>query len=212
MTEPPEPHRPEEGDGEEDYDAAWESITPDELMDHLESDALMDSIQRGVRGDLGTDELTELLGGLRDIPDSVDEYPTLTGRVQRGENILTDQPSGNGGSTEMSINENAAQLAAIADDTTAQGMIAAAKEHLDAALGALAGSTEAVAAKAAQAGELLGGAEGSTIRNGGSQVVDQLDQLMGMYRAAQAGTEDVNALLNALNTSIRDAAQRHGGS
>lgn len=88
MTEPSEPRRPEEGGGEEDYDDAWGNADADEILDGLEDDALLDSIAQGVRGELGPDELTALLSGLRDVPDAVDIPVPNTARVERGENVL----------------------------------------------------------------------------------------------------------------------------
>lgn len=93
MTEPPDPRRPEEGGGEEDYDAAWDNADADEILDGLEDDALLDSIAQGVRGELGPDELTALLSGLRDVPDAVDIPVPNTARVERGENVLPPRPA-----------------------------------------------------------------------------------------------------------------------
>ena len=120
MTEPPEPRRPEEGGGAEDYDAAWDDIGPDDLLDGLEDDALLDTIRDGVRGDLGPDALTELLARIRDQPDEHDprglHLPNL-GRVERGENVL--EPPGprqtsEGNTPEMPASEDAERLRNIA--------------------------------------------------------------------------------------------------
>lgn len=120
MTEPPDPRRPEEGGGEEDYDAAWDNADADEILDGIEDDVLLDSIAQGVRGDLGPDALTELLARIRDQPDEYDprglHLPHL-GRAERGENVL--EPPGprqtserNG--PEMSAAEDAERLRNIA--------------------------------------------------------------------------------------------------
>lgn len=113
MTEPPEPRRPEEGGGEEDYDAAWDDIGPDGLLDGLEDDALLDSIRDGVRGDLGPDALTELLAGLRDAPDATDIPVPNTARVERGENVLPPRTTGRN-EPVMSAQEDAERLRSIA--------------------------------------------------------------------------------------------------
>lgn len=109
MTEPPEPRRPEEGGGEEDYDAIWDSADADEIMGGLEDDALLDSIAQGVRGELGPEELTELLSGLRDVPDSTDIPVPLTARTERGENVLPPRTT-EGSATPMTAVEDAARL------------------------------------------------------------------------------------------------------
>lgn len=106
---------------EEDYEAAWENADAEEIMGGLEDDALMDSIAKGVRGDLGPDELTELLSGLRDVPDAVDIPVPNTARVERGENVLP--PRNERTTPDMSVQEEAARLRAIGDDTSALGAV-----------------------------------------------------------------------------------------
>jgi hypothetical protein len=112
MSEPPEPRRPEEGGGEEDYDASWDDIDADGLLDGLEDDALLDSIRDGVRGDLGPDELTDLLAGLRDVPDKLDIPMKNTSRVERGENVLPPRQTSEGSAPDMTATEDAAALRA----------------------------------------------------------------------------------------------------
>lgn len=134
MNEPPEPRRPEEGGGEEDYDAAWESADADEILDGLEDDVLLDSIRDGVRGDLGPDELAALLAQLRDKPDATDIPMKNTARVERGENVL--EPPGPRQTSErttpsMSLSEVIARLQMVAGNSAAEGPLAQAKAKLE---------------------------------------------------------------------------------
>lgn len=131
MTEPPEPRRPEEGGGEEDYDEAWNNADVDEILGGLEDDVLLDSIAQGVRGDLGPDELTELLSHLRDEPDATDIPVPNTARVERGENVLPPRTTSEGNTTPMSLSEVIARLQMVANNSAAEGPLAQAKAKLE---------------------------------------------------------------------------------
>jgi len=117
VTEPPEPRRPEEGGGEEDYGATWERADAEEILGGLEDDRLLDSIAEGVRGDLSPEELTELLSRIRDETDAEGLYTPHLDAVERGENVL--EPSGprqtsEGNPPRMSAAEDAERLRNIA--------------------------------------------------------------------------------------------------
>jgi hypothetical protein len=128
VTDPPEPRRPEEGGGEEnslpEEQDAYDNATADELMDQLEDDALLDAIRDGVQGDLGPDELTELLGTIRDNPDARDIPVPITGRIERGENLT---PQREGASQPMAT--TAENMAIVRQQTAKAGEAAAAITH-----------------------------------------------------------------------------------
>lgn len=190
MTEPPEPRHPEGGGGEEDYDATWENADADEIMGGLEDDALLDSIAQGVRGELGPDELTELLSGLRDEPDATDIPMKNTARVERGENVL--EPPGPKETSERNnepvsqLSELAAQVASHADMTPLINALAEVEQAFQAKKSALMGLLEdtghsgAVVQAIAQAQESLAG------------VLPQINQagevITGAARALQGGS------------------------
>lgn len=178
MAEPPEPRYPdEEGGGEEDYATAWENADAAEIMGGLEDDALLDSIRDGIRGDLGPDELTELLSGLRDEPDAIDIPVPNTARVDRGENVLPPRPA-EGALQPVSAQEEAARLRQLAGNTSVVGALqeAAAQlesmvgeiqnalgqghSQLDAATAPIAQAIESVNAAAVTVGSALGSLEG----------------------------------------------------
>jgi hypothetical protein len=135
---------------EEDYDATWDNISGEEMLDHLEEDTLIDAITEGVQGNLGEDKLAELIARLRDrVDETAIPVPNL-GKTERGENVV---PPKRGES--VSISDDAAQLAAVAGSTAVQGMLQQAQsdvqDGLNIALGAM-GSNHTMTAEVNGAG------------------------------------------------------------
>lgn len=215
MTEPPEPRRPEEGGGAEDYDAAWDDIGPDDLLDGLEDDALLDTIRDGVRGDLGTDALTELLAWIRDQPDEHDprglHLPNL-GRAEQGENVL--EPPGPRQTSERitptMLSESIARLQQAAQDTSASGPLQKAKNSLDAdVLGKLMQAVERIA-------EMVGGcvqaAEGAAsgvaeIQSAGEHAAGAVEDAIEAVQAAAVAVDQATQHEHTFRTTVGNVAQ-----
>lgn len=200
MTEPPDPRHSEEGGGDEDYDAIWENADADEIMGGLEDDVLLDSIAQGVRGDLGPDQLTELLSGLRDEPDATDIPVPNLGRVERGENVL--EPPGprqstEGATSEMSVSDSIAQLNQVAGNTTAAGALTQALSSLEQS--ALAQLQEAVTRLVENKDAAMGALDGTA--------GEGIGQLQGAAEHAAGAIEDAMELVNAAIAGINQAAE-----
>lgn len=215
MTEPPEPRRPEEGGGEEDYDASWDSIDADGLLDGLEDDALLDSIRDGVRGDLGPDELGDLLAGLRDVPDKLDIPMKNTSRVERGEDVLPPPRQTSEGSAPNMLSESLAALNQVAQDTSAAGPLTEAKGDLEnSALGKLMQAVSRIADMNTQA---LGAMSGNTndeqiIGSAGEHAANAIEEAIDAVNAAiQAVSLAVDHEASFRNT-VASIAAKHSGS
>lgn len=166
MTEPPEPRHPEEGGGDDEmrgYEREDESLSADEWLANFEDDVLLDSIAQGVRGELGPDQLSELLSGLRDVPDAIDIPVPNTARVERGENVLP--PRTQKGNTEpMTTSESIAVLNQVANDTSASGSLNEAASTMENTV--LASAMQAVEQLAGLIGQALQAVDGSTTSQG----------------------------------------------
>ena len=214
MTEPPEPRHPEEGGGEEDYDAAWDNADADEIMGGLEDDALLDSIAQSLRGELGPDELTELLAGLRDVPDAVDIPVPNTARVERGENVLP--PRTQEGNTEpMSTQESIAALNTVADSGAAAGPLAEAKSTLEATVAP--GLMHAVEQLAELRSAAVAATEGTAVSSGevgsaGEHAANAIEDALDLVQQAAAGVEQATQHVAAFHSAARSAAERLAGS
>jgi hypothetical protein len=215
VTEPPDPRRPAEGGGDEDYDAIWESAGADEILDGLEDDALLDSIARGTRGNLGPDELTELLSGLRDVPDSTDLYLPHLGRVERGENVL--EPSGprqtSEGNPPSMMSESLALLNQVANDTSAAGPLAEANNGLEAAIGNLIQSVSRVAELRDQALQAVNGntVDEGEIGSAGEHAAGAVEEAIEAVNAAAAAISLAVQHEAAFRQTVGGVAQKHAG-
>jgi hypothetical protein len=156
----------------------------------------------------GDQAVADLLGAWRD---DVGRVPVDESRFPSAHTASGKMPPITGGTRRMPINEDAAQVATMANDTTALSALGSCKERLDDALAAIAHASDHVASSAGTAANLLGGAEGETVNGQGQQVVQELSNLSGQIQAAIALAGDAEGYANAFNTALRDAAQRHGG-
>jgi hypothetical protein len=116
VTEPPEPRRPEDGGGEDDY------------LGELEDDIDLDALGRGEdpEGELG-----DMLGAWRDDVES-EPVPPIAERAQEIHELNQQydaSPTQEG--TPMSASDEAARLRQIAGDTAALGMLQGVMQALD---------------------------------------------------------------------------------
>lgn len=214
MTEPPEPRRPEEDGGEEDYDATWETADANEILGGLEDDALLDSIAQGVRGDLGPDELTELLSGLRDVPDAVDIPVPNTARVERGENVLPPR-STEGSAIPMSTQDSIAALNTVADSGASAGPLAEAKSVLESSV--VPGLMQSVEQLAELRGVAMGATDGTTVSSDevgstSEHAANAIEDALALAQQAIAGVEQATQHVAAFHSAARSAAERLAGS
>ena len=214
MTEPPEPRRPEEGGGEEDYDAAWENADADEIMGGLEDDALLDSIAQGIRGDLGPDELTELLSGLRDVPDSADIPMKNTARVERGENVLPPRTPQEGSSQRM-ISESIAALQAVSGSTAAAGPLNEARSNLENTTSSMLTQAmqQLVELNGAAAQALEGNENGrAEVQGAGEHAVGAIEDAIELVQQAAAGVAQAIEHEAVFRNTASEVAGRLAGS
>lgn len=126
MTEPPEPRRPEEDGGEDDF------------LGELDDDMLLDQLGSGGEG--GAGELSDMLGSWRDDVDSA-PVPPIAERTQEIHDFnqavdrATDPPPREGTPPPMSAQDEATRLRQLATDTTIAGMLQGAADQLESLLG-----------------------------------------------------------------------------
>lgn len=126
MTEPPEPRRPEEGGGDEDF------------LEELDDDVLLDALGSGEGPDDG--ELADMLGAWRDdvesvppspgtAPETVQQIHDFTQEIDR----VTAPPRvpQERNTTPMSISDAVNGMNQIAGDTSAAGPLYDAKNGLE---------------------------------------------------------------------------------
>lgn len=213
MTEPPEPRRPEEDGGEEDYEAAWENADADEILDGLEDDALLDSIAKGVRGDLGPDELTELLSGLRDVPDSADIPMKNTARVERGENVMPPRTPQEGSPQRM-ISESIAALQAVSGSTAAAGPLNEARSSLETTVSMLTQAVQQVVELNGAATQALEGNENgrAEVQGAGEHAAGAIEDAIELVQQAVAGVAQAIEHEAAFRNTASEVANRLAGS
>lgn len=211
MTEPPEPRRPE--GGEEDYEAAWDNADADEILDGLEDDALLDSIAQGVRGDLGPDELTELLSGLRDVPDSADIPMKNTARVERGENVLPPRTPQEGSPQRM-ISESIAALQAVSGNTAAAGPLNEARSSLETTVSMLTQAVQQLVELNGAAAQALEGNENSRteVQGAGEHAAGAIEDAIELVQQAVAGVAQAIEHEAAFRNVASEVANRLAGS
>lgn len=179
-------------------------LTPEELIAVEAADAYLDAV--GNKRDFEGDPL-----GATEWRKDVDAEPLDMNQLPSAHTASGRMPPTAGGTRRMPINEDAAQVATMANDTTALSALGSCKERLDDALAAIAHASDHVSSSAGTAANLLGGAEGETVNGQGQQLVQELSNLSGQIQAAIALAGDAEGYANAFNTALRDAAQRHGG-
>lgn len=168
-------------------------------MGGLEDDALLDSIAQGVRGELGPDELTELLSGLRDEPDATDIPMKNTARVERGENVL--EPPGpretsEGAPSAMTLSESIGQLQQVASNSAVSGALAQAKAKLE---------TEVLPLLMQAAEQLVENRNTGALALEGSAT--GLPELQGAAEYAAGAIEDAIDLVNAAIPGVGQAGE-----
>jgi len=207
VSEPPEPRRPAEGGGDEDYDAIWENAGADEVLDGLGDDALLDSIAQGLRGELGPDELTELLSGLRDVPDAVDLHVPYTAAAERGENVLPPRTTER---AESVIAEDAARLRQLASPGAESAALTQATQELESCLRALQSAVEQIVSDTNTAVGLTGGDEAGQIQSTGEHAGGAIEDTMGIVSNALDALTQAGEHCQAFRGALGDVAGRHG--
>jgi hypothetical protein len=168
---------------------------------------------------------------------SVDEAKKILAEAKKkhDEKKTAERCAESQGEDNVTISDDAQRIATIGNDEEAAGAIQAAKTDLDAAQTALGqvgealsaavqkiqAAAEKVASQSAEAGGLLGGAEGEAIQGQGQTISEQCNNAnqhvgqvdLGAVEASlqQTNLDGVGQQIQALYQAIKDAASRHQG-
>lgn len=226
------------------YTADLEELAEDEAFEEIDDDLLLDQLGGVLEGDPEQGELVDMLGAWRDDVESIPQPPGTAPEVIQEIHDFTEEidratapPRTQEGSVpEMSISEQAAQVAQIGNDRAAMGGVQNASVTLaeggqviapeEGVTAALADSVEKLADDRANAVNLLGEGEGAQqVEGAGGNAVEIVNAAMAaalkakelgeQYAAAvQAANEAISSARESLGLfyqTVADAAQRHGG-